>query len=359
MRLSDKERTLFQRPMNLTGHGESGQIKLKSARILVIGLGGLGNPVAHYLAAAGIGHLTLVDFDVIESSNLHRQVLFGPADCGQPKAEVAAKKLSTLYPGTTFTAITARVDALTLKDMLPTVNLVADCTDNFETRYLIDDSLRGKGIPVVIGAVNQREGLLSLFHGKSGLCYRDAYPHPPESGRVGNCASEGISGPMVGIIGCMMSQCIIDFLLSGVSEADGKIVRFDGSDFSSYVAQIHQVSAKPKHSVEPKTLDAHELSALLRQKNPPVLIDVRETFEHDEFNIGGACMPAGDVRQWMGELTSDKVYVLYCSHGTSSFMTAYVLLQQRPELNVRHLKGGLEAFGQRNETSRVPPSRMR
>ena len=351
MQLSDNERIKFQRQLNLPGFGEAGQLKLKGAHVLIIGLGGLGNPVALYLAAAGVGALTLVDFDTVETSNLHRQVLFGINDCGKPKVEVAAEKLGMLHPEICITTLVTRVDALNLAEMLAGVDLVADCTDNFETRYTLADILSPMNIPLVVGAAHLREGQLALFHGHSGVSYRDAYPIPPESGRVGTCETEGVSGPMVGIIGSMMAQCILDFLVLGTSEADGRIIRFDGSDFKTYVATIQKQLETAAPPPQVMALRKDELERLLQQSAPPQLIDVRESFEHEDFHIGGVCLPAGDVKDWAHQLSAGTSYVLYCNKGMLSYMAAFALVRERPDLQLAHLHGGLEAWQGMNERS--------
>ena len=351
MQLSDNERIKFQRQLNLPGFGEIGQLKLKGAHVLIIGLGGLGNPVALYLAAAGVGALILVDFDSVETSNLHRQVLFGVNDCGKPKVEVATEKLRMLNPEIRITTLVTRVDALNLAEMLAGVDLVADCTDNFETRYTLADMLSPMNIPLVVGAAHLHEGQLALFHGNAGVSYRDAYPLPPVSGRVGTCETEGVSGPMVGIIGSMMAQCILDFLVLGTSEADGRIIRFDGRDFKTYVAtiqkQLETLAPPPKVTA----LRKEELEKLLQQATPLQLIDVRELFEHEDFHIGGTCLPAGDVKEWAHQLKADSSYLLYCNSGFMSYQAAYVLQYERPDLRIHHLEGGLEAWRKFNERS--------
>ena len=353
MQLSDKERSKFQRQLNLPGFGEDGQLRLKGAHVLVIGMGGLGNPVALYLAAAGVGTLTLVDFDTVEPSNLHRQVLFGINDCGKKKAEVAAEKLHMLHPETCITPLVNRADARNLENMLDGVDLVADCTDNFETRYALADTLSPLNIPLVVGAAHQREGWLALLHGNAGVSYRDAYPLPPESGRVGTCETEGVSGPMVGIIGSMMAQCIMDFLALGTSEADGRIIRFDGIDFKTYVATIQKQLETVTPPSKVTALSKEELEKLLQQSAPPQLIDVREPFEHEDFHIGGICLPAGDVKQWSHALSAGTSLVLYCNTGTLSYMAAHVLVRERPDLHVAHLNGGLESWQSVIEQSRA------
>ena len=351
MHLTDTHRIQYQRQMSLAGFGEHGQLKLKSARVLIVGLGGLGHPVAHYLAAAGVGQLTLVDFDIVEISNLPRQLLFSPADCGKPKAEVAAQKLSAAYPDTRITVHATRADSNTLQEWLAETDLVADCTDNFETRYTIDRLMTGTGIPLVIGAAHQREGLISSLHGTTGVGYSDVYPTPPAAGRIGTCSTEGVSGPMVGVIGSMMAQCIIDLLVLGRSHADGKLIRFDGNDFSTFSAGIPGKYAPTTVVDSITTFDAHQFKACMQASVPPRLIDVRELFEHEAFNLGGICLPAGEVKAWMNQLSTEHSYLLYCNQGSMSYMAAHVILRERPGLNIAHLSGGIDALNLMNERS--------
>lgn len=342
MELNEMEIDRYSRHLLLPNFTRVHQLRLKLSKIVIIGMGGLGNPLAQYLVAAGIGQLTLIDFDTIEISNLHRQVLFGIDDCGSFKAQTAARKLSVLHPDAHINAITERITEKNLPDLLTEVDLVADCTDNFESRYLIDQIAGKLKVPLAFGAVHRDEGQFALFHGRAGVGYRDVYPDPPSSNSIGNCSQEGVWGPIAGIIGTAMAQCIISYLSFGATEADGRMIRFDGASFKTYAADI-----RPKHEerVEPipiRPIIADQAAQLMADSYFLQLIDVREQFEHDDFNIGGMCLPASDLKQWSAQINPLYPVLLYCQKGQMSYTVARALSSVLPHLEIMHLVGGID-----------------
>jgi sulfur-carrier protein adenylyltransferase/sulfurtransferase len=342
MELTDEEKSRYHRQLLLPGFEEKHQVRLKQAHVMVIGLGGLGNPVAQYLAAAGVGKLTLIDFDVIEASNLHRQLLFGMSDCGKSKSQKAAQLLQQQYPGLDVSSLDLRVTLGSISNMLAGVDLIADCTDNFEARYAIDAAAKQANKPIMFGAIHRSEGVLSLFHATAGIGYCDVYPHVPAEGRIASCSEEGIMGPIAGIVGSMMAQGILEFLAFGHCSLDGKMARVDASNFSIYQFQLQATDSKNNTTGNITSIDAAELNDLLSQKSSPLLIDVRQPHEHSEYNIGGSCLPAYEVKDWGNSIQDDCPILLYCDHGHQSYIAARYLNMMRPELRIMHLQGGLQ-----------------
>jgi molybdopterin/thiamine biosynthesis adenylyltransferase/rhodanese-related sulfurtransferase len=337
--LSDTDKHQFSRQMRLPGFGEEKQLLLKSAHVMVVGLGGLGCPVAQYVASAGIGKLTLIDYDRIELHNIHRQPLFGTHDVGQYKAEKAALKLKDLYPTLDIDFITRRFDGENSGD----IQMIADCTDNFNARYSIDAFACERKIPVLFGAMHQHEGRLSLFHGRTGTRYTDAYPRAPISELIQDCETEGVHGPLAGIIGSMMASAILEFITTGKSVLDGAMMNFDSSTLKTHLFEI-QRQFPSTHNAAITSLNASLANAPLLQSVSYELIDVREWYEHDEFNIGGKCCPAAQVREWENQLDPKKTSLLYCNHGHQSFLLAQYISARLPHMKIAHLNGGLDAW---------------
>lgn len=330
--------------MRLPGFGEEKQVLLKNAHVMVIGLGGLGNPVAQYLAAAGIGKLTLVDHDRIELHNIHRQPLFGIQDVGHSKADVASKKLKELYPAITFESIFKRFDTESAKELTEPINMIADCTDNFNSRYAIDSVAFSRKTPVLFGAIHLNEGRLSLFHGNAGTRYTDAYPRAPFSNIIRDCEAEGILGPHAGVIGSMMAAAIVTFLTTGESYLDGSMLHIDLRNFKTVQFQIPTSRDAATEIRAFTSLEARPSNLELIRSGGYELIDVREWHEHAEFNIGGRCLPAGNIREWLGTLNPELTTLLYCSHGHQSSIVAQYISTLIPTLHIAHLQGGLEAW---------------
>jgi len=338
--LSYREQIQYSRQLRVPGFGEPGQLRLKDAHVLVVGLGGLGNPVAQYLAAAGIGKLTLVDFDNIELHNIHRQLLFGVDDCGKYKAEVAAIKLKSLYPELEVDFSLVPFSEMDLSGLPAGLSLIADCTDNMKARYTVDEKAAALKTPVMFGAVHRMEGQLSLFHAKAGTRYSDAYPTAPTSPMAGNCQEEGVLGPVAGIIGSMMATSIIQFLTTGNTRADGNLIRYDGVRHETFTVEIEARAAHSKKN-DIQAIDLREIDTIRNNHPAALLIDVRELHEHEENNAGGICRSAGEVAAWQHEFSFGSSLILYCNYGIQSYAVARVLSQKRPDLIIYHLKSGI------------------
>lgn len=313
--LSDRDLRRYARHLTLPGFGAEGQRTLRASRVLVIGAGGLGSPALLYLAGAGVGHITIIDDDVVDESNLQRQVIHRESDIGRPKAESAADAVRRLDSEASVTAIVGRLSVDNAEELFATHDVVLDGADNFATRYLSSDAAELTGTPLVWATILQFAGQLSVFWPSHGPMLRDLYPDIPDPGSVPSCAAGGVLGAMVGQIGSMMVVEAIKVLTGVGKVAVGKLVLIDAleattrtlsfaadperepvSDLTE-IAQVcaaswseEEVPAQSVRSIGPNT--AHELLA----RGVP-LIDVREPDEHAEVAIAGSVLvPLGDIR---------------------------------------------------------------
>ena len=218
----------YARHIVLPGVGGAGQARLKRGAVLVVGAGGLGSPVLMYLAAAGVGRLGLVEMDRVDLSNLQRQVLFDTNSIGQPKAEVAKSRLENLNPHLRIEAYAQRITTANALELLEPYDLIIDCSDNFPTRYLLNDACVLLNKPLVYGAIHQFEGQLSVFHYRGGPCYRCLFPQPPRPGTVPSCAEAGVFGVLPGVIGSLMATEALKLLLDLGEVLSGRLLLYDG-----------------------------------------------------------------------------------------------------------------------------------
>ncbi|GIW24010.1 molybdopterin-synthase adenylyltransferase MoeB [Meiothermus sp.] len=225
---SKEELDRYARHIVLPGVGGAGQARLKQSSVLVVGAGGLGSPVLMYLAAAGVGRLGIVEMDRVALSNLQRQVLFDTEHIGQPKAEVARARLNGLNPHIEIHTHTLKLDSHNALEILAPYDLVVDCSDNFPTRYLVNDACVLLDKPLVYGAIHQFEGQLSVFHYQGGPCYRCLFPNPPQPGTVPNCSEAGVFGVLPGVIGSLMATEALKLLLGQGEVLSGKLLLYDG-----------------------------------------------------------------------------------------------------------------------------------
>jgi molybdopterin/thiamine biosynthesis adenylyltransferase/rhodanese-related sulfurtransferase len=359
--LSQEELSRYVRHLTIPDFGIAGQERLRNTKVLVIGAGGLGCPVLLYLAAAGIGHIGIVDYDRIEKSNLQRQVLYAEDELGQYKAEVAANKLQKLNPLIDIKAYLTTFNSQNALPLIAPYDIVVDGTDNFPTRYLINDACILAGKVYVYGSIYRFEGQLAVFNhlledGTRSPNYRDLFPTPPPPELAPNCAEGGVLGVLPGIIGCLQANEVIK-LASGTGQPlVGKLHLFDAATLLSRSIRIrprtdYEVSAlidyeqfcNPAPQESLPELSADELSQLLKTNAGLQLIDVREAQEHRLSNIGGINITVKNAEQQLEQLQTDQAYVLYCRSGRRSAQ----LLQQMLKAgfhNSKHLRGGLEEW---------------
>jgi sulfur-carrier protein adenylyltransferase/sulfurtransferase len=346
MMLVKEELSRYNRQMILPELGLAGQEKLKAAKVLVIGAGGLGCPILQYLTAAGVGTIGIVDDDVVELSNLHRQILYNHTDIGQPKAKIAAAKLNLLNPHVHFTSYHERFRTGNAVTICQDYDLVIDCSDNFSTRYLVNDTCVTLGKTLLFGSILQFEGQVAIFNHEGGPNYRDLYPAPPTENI--NCVEGGVIGILPGIIGLYMANEALK-LICGIGETlSGKLMTINALNNTVLVFKI--ATEKPADTAKPaatKTdkvipeIDKTTLNNWLETNADNVfLIDVRESYEHEDDNIGGINLPLYELTESISAIPKHKKVVCYCQTGQRSKM-AVQLLAGVYEGEVYSLKEGI------------------
>ncbi|GAB3875438.1 molybdopterin-synthase adenylyltransferase MoeB [Hymenobacter segetis] len=343
--LSAAETNRYSRHLLLPEIGAAGQQKLKAACVLVVGCGGLGCPVLQYLAAAGVGTLGLLDFDTVDDSNLQRQVLYATADVGRPKAVVAAERLRAQNPFIELQPYQVVLSAANALALFAEYDLVVDCSDNFATRYLVNDACVVLGKPLVFGAIFKFEGQVSVFNYQNGPTYRCLHPVPPAPGDAPNCAEIGVLGVLPGLIGTMQANETLKIILEIGEVLSGRLLlvdalsmRFQTIGFRAVAANQHLTTLAPDYAafcgeapLEAATARAPEISAdelkdWQASGRPLQLIDVREPHEHAHRSIGGQLIPLGQLATQLAELTPKVLVVVHCASGVRSQKAAQLLL---------------------------------
>lgn len=357
--LNSNEKQRYLRHLYLEEVGPAGQQKLKEASILLVGVGGLGHPIAQYLAAAGVGKMCLVDHDRVQLSNLQRQILFNEQELGQEKAKVAAKKLRLMNPHIEIEAVCERFNKQNALNLAKGHDLILDGTDNFQTKYLINDVALKLGIPWIYGSIFKFEGQVSVFGMPDGPCYRCLYSQPPPKELTPNCAEAGVLGVLPGLIGSIQAMEAIKALLKMGTPLKGKILQFSGLDmeFSSFrlsakknclCARPERINLEESFRQDTSFGDQNYLSIqeFLEIKNTSeyLLIDVREPFEHNAENLGGHNFPLKNLETCFPllEQAPSKKIVLYCQSGSRGQL-AFQILTKKGFKNIWNLDGGLEA----------------
>ncbi len=366
-----EELARYNRHIIIPGFGMEAQLKLKAAKVLVIGSGGLGSPVLLYLAAAGVGTLGIVDFDVVDDSNLQRQVLFGVDEIGKPKVEAAKRRLEALNPYIRIQLHNTHINSQNALDIIKDYDVIADGTDNFPTRYLVNDAAVLLGKPNVYASIFQFEGQVSVFNyrdsqGKPGPNYRDLYPTPPPPGLVPSCAEGGVLGVLPGIIGSLQALEVIK-VITGVGETlSGRFYIFDALNFENRTFTIKPREDNPVNGKNPtitalidyeqfcgmraveekqlKEITAKELYDLQVKGDPFQIIDVREPHEYDIVNIGAELIPLGTIADNSDRIDRDKKVIVHCKMGGRSAKAIRELEEKFGFTNLYNLKGGILAY---------------
>lgn len=360
----------YNRHIIIPEFGLAAQQKLKAAKVLVVGSGGLGSPVLLYLAAAGIGTIGIVDFDVVDDSNLQRQVLFGVNEIGKPKVEAAKARLQALNPHIEFVLYNTQLTSHNALDIIKDYDVVADGTDNFPTRYLVNDACVLLGKPNVYASIFQFEGQVSVFNyqqanGERGPNYRDLYPTPPPPGLVPSCAEGGVLGVLPGIIGSLQALEVIK-VVTGVGEPlVGRFYIFDALSFESRTFTISRRDDNPLNGKNPtitrlidyeqfcgvkavekpvKEITPKELYKLQVKGDPFQLIDVREPYEYDIVNIGAELIPLAAVAEQADKFSKDMPVIVHCKMGGRSAKAIRELEEKFGFTNLYNLKGGILAY---------------
>ena len=353
--LSVDEKMRYSRQTILPEMGEAAQLRLKAARVLVIGAGGLGCPVLQYLAAAGVGTLGIADGDVVSISNLQRQILYTAADIGSPKAVIAARQIKALNPHTDVRIHQVFVDADNLLTIATDYDMIVDGSDNFATRYLVNDAAVILGKPMVSGAIYKYEGQVSVFNHKGGPTYRCLFPQPPGEGESPNCAEIGVMATLPGIIGTIQANEVIK-IITGIGDVlSGRLLVMDTLSMTTHYFNF---AANPANklitalqqpevvqcAVLPTDTTYTQLQALLSTQPTIQLVDVREAEEHQTCNIGGINMPLSGLADNLNLLQKDKPVAVYCASGGRSMRAAQLLLEHGFE-QVINLQGGVRDLG--------------
>ena len=369
--LTTDELSRYSRHLILPEVGMEGQRRLKAARVLCVGTGGLGSPLAFYLAAAGIGTLGLVDFDVVDASNLQRQIIHSTKDIGRKKLDSAEEKLTALNPGLNVVKHDTMLSSTNALDILKDYDIVADGTDNFPTRYLVNDACVLLGKPNVYGSIFRFEGQASVFATDEGPCYRCLYPEPPPPGLVPSCAEGGVLGILPGLVGVMQATEAIKLILGKGEPLIGRLLLVDALNMRFRELKLRKNPECPvcgKNPTVTQLIDYQQFCGIVPEtpqesnvKNgiPQIsvkdlkrrmdagddfqLIDVREPYEFQIAQIGGKLIPQNDVPQRLSEIDRNREVIVHCRSGARSQRIAEYL-KQAGYANVSNVAGGILAW---------------
>jgi molybdopterin/thiamine biosynthesis adenylyltransferase/rhodanese-related sulfurtransferase len=369
VKLSKEEVQRYSRHLIMPEVGMEGQLKLKRARVLTIGTGGLGAPLGLYLAAAGVGHLGLVDFDVVDSSNLQRQVTFTTADVGKPKSEAAKARLSALNPAIEIVSYETRLTSDNALELFRDYDIIVDGTDNFPTRFLVNDACVLLGKPNVYGSIFRFEGQATVFGYPGGPCYRCLYPEPPPPGLVPSCAEGGVLGVLPGIVGSIQAMETIKLILGAGEPLVGRLLLFDALAMRFRELKLKknpECALCGEHRTITKLIDYEEFCGIRGEEAPAMtdgiqeisatelkarqdrgdkvfILDVREPHEYQICNLNGKLIPLGELPRRVNELDSSVEMVVHCRSGKRS-ADAIHFLQTAGFKKLWNLKGGVLAW---------------
>jgi len=375
--LSNNEILRYSRHLIMPEVGMEGQLKLKQARVLCIGAGGLGSPLALYLTAAGVGTLGIVDFDVVDFTNLQRQVIHGTSDIGRKKLDSAADTLGEINPNVEIRKFETRLSSANALELFREFDIVADGTDNFPTRYLVNDACVLTGKPNVYGSIFRFEGQASVFGTKEGPCYRCLYPEPPPPGLVPSCAEGGVLGILPGLVGVIQATETIKLILGSGEPLIGRLLLVDALAMRFRELKLRKNPDCPACGTHPTVTElidynqfcgirgeeapsatimanmtVEELKKRLDRGDDLFVLDVREPHEFQICNIGGYLIPLNDLPKRVSELDSSREIVVHCKMGGRSAKAAD-FLRQSGFTKVHNLAGGINAWAERIDT-KVP-----
>ena len=369
--LTPQEIQRYSRHLIMPEVGMDGQLKLKNAKVLCIGTGGLGAPLGVYLAAAGVGRIGLVDFDVVDNSNLQRQILFGTKDVGRPKIAAAADRLRDLNPTIQIDTHEVRLTSENALDLFKDYDIIVDGTDNFPTRYLVNDACVLLGKPNVYGSIFRFEGQATIFAYPGGPCYRCLYPEPPPPGLVPSCAEGGVLGVLPGIVGSIQAAETLKLILQTGDSLVGRLLLFDALAMKFRELKLRKnpecpACGDPQHRTITKLIDYEEFCGIRGEEAPAIastvpeiapkelksrldkgddlfILDVREPHEYQICNLGGKLIPLGEISRRAHELDSSREIVVHCRSGKRSAEAAE-FLRSAGFRKLLNLKGGILAW---------------
>jgi adenylyltransferase/sulfurtransferase len=369
--LSKEELARYHRHLIMPEVGPGGQKKLKGAKVLCIGAGGLGAPLSLYLTAAGVGTIGLVDFDVVDASNLQRQVIYTTEDVGKSKLQQAKKRLQALNPNVNIVLHEERLSSQNALSIFAQHDVIADGTDNFPTRYLVNDACVLTGKPNAYGSIFRFEGQVSVFGAKDGPCYRCLYPEPPPPGLVPSCAEGGVLGVLPGAVGTLQAIETLKLILGIGKPLVGRLMLFDALEMSWRTLKLKKNPDCPVCGKNPTVkalidyeqfcglkepapalpeISVEELKAKLERKEPFVLLDVREPHEYEIAKIAGSkLIPLGTLPQRLTELEKGKRYVVHCKMGGRSAKAVKLLRENG--FDATNVAGGITAWSERIDPS--------
>jgi len=369
--LNNDEILRYSRHVIMPEVGIEGQLKLKRARVLCVGAGGLGSPLTLYLAAAGVGTLGIVDFDVVDFTNLQRQVIHGTSDVGRKKLDSAEDTLREINPNVEIRKFETRLTSANALEIFREFDIIADGTDNFPTRYLVNDACVLSGKPNVYGSIFRFEGQASVFAAKDGPCYRCLYPEPPPPGMVPSCAEGGVLGILPGLIGVIQATETIKLILGSGEPLIGRLLMVDALgmrfrelklrknldcpvcganptvkkliDYNQFCGIRGEEAAAPTSMTD---ISVEELKQRLDRGDNLFVLDVREPHEYQICNLGGHLIPLNDLPKRVSELDPSKEIVVHCKMGGRSAKAAD-FLRQSGFTRVHNLAGGITAWAER------------
>ncbi len=364
--LSQDELKRYSRHILIPDVGMDGQKKLKQAKVLIVGVGGLGSIAGLYLEAAGVGVIGLVDFDMVDETNLHRQTIYTRDDVGKKKVFMAKQKLIERNPNLEVKAHDVKLTKENAVGIIANYDLVIDGSDNFATRYIVNDVCLQLGKPNVYGSIFQFEGQASVFNHNGSGCYRCVYNEPPKPGTVPSCAEAGVLGVLPGIIGLIQATEAIKIILGKGETLSNRLLLFDGLKmsfrelkFSKRVdcksCGLNRESVKSQESCNHKTedlqIEPRQLKYLMQSGEHVTLLDVREPSEYEICRIRGSkLIPLGDLENQLDELNKNSLIVAYCHHGSRSMM-AVDLLRSKGFVKLKNLSGGIDGWAEDVEPS--------
>ncbi len=364
--LTNEEILRYSRHLIMPEVRMEGQLKLKAAKVLLIGTGGLGAPLGLYLTAAGVGNIGLVDFDIVDFTNLQRQVTFGTADVGMPKTEAARARLTNLNPDVMITTYETRLTSENALGLFKDYDIIVDGTDNFPTRYLVNDACILLGKPNVYGSIFRFEGQVTVLGMPGGPCYRCLYPEPPPPGLVPSCAEGGVLGVLPGIIGSLQAMETIKLLIGQGEPLVGRLLLFDGLTTKFRELKLRKNSHCPMcrtHRKIHKLIDYEEFCGIRGEEEPEMdlhvpeitarelkqrfdrgdelfILDVREAHEYQICNLKGHLIPLSELPRRVHELDSSHEIIAHCRSGKRSAQ-AVDFLRKAGFRKVLNLRGGI------------------
>jgi len=369
--LTNDEILRYSRHLIMPEVGMEGQQKLKAARVLCIGAGGLGSPLALYLTAAGVGTLGVVDFDVVDYTNLQRQIIHSTADVGRKKLDSAAEKLKGINPFLHLRTFEIKLTSANALELFREFDVVADGTDNFPTRYLVNDACVLTGKPNVYGSIFRFEGQASVFATEQGPCYRCLYPEPPPPGLVPSCAEGGVLGILPGLVGVLQATEVLKLILGIGDPLIGRLLLIDSLGMKFRELKLRKNPECPACGTHPtitKLIDYNEFCGIRGEEKPVeagipemqveelkrrldagedvFILDVREPHEYQICNLGGHLIPLGDLPKRINELDTSREIVAHCKMGGRSAKAAQ-FLRQAGFTKVKNLTGGITAWADR------------